>query len=76
MTRNRNFPWAFFLLASCLAQSGRLGEARKEVAAGLALDPNFTIKRYRALAESDNHVYLAARERIAEGMRKAGAPEE
>jgi tetratricopeptide (TPR) repeat protein len=76
---NRNFPWAFFLLAGCLAQLDRLDEARKEVLAGLALDPNpnpnFTIRRYRALAESDNAVYLAQRERIAEGMRLAGAPE-
>jgi TolB-like protein/Tfp pilus assembly protein PilF len=73
---NRNFPWAFFLLASCLAQLGRLDEARKEAKAGLALDPNFTVKRYRALAESDNPVYLAQRERIAEGMRMAGVLEE
>jgi TolB-like protein/class 3 adenylate cyclase/Tfp pilus assembly protein PilF len=73
---NRSFPWAFFLLASCLAQLGRLDEARKELAAGLALDPNFTIRRYRALAESDNPVYLAQRERIAEGMRLGGVPEE
>jgi tetratricopeptide (TPR) repeat protein len=73
---NRSFPWAFFLLTSCLAQLGRPEEARKELAAGLALDPNFTIRRYRALAESDNPLYLAQRERIAEGMRLGGVPEE
>jgi tetratricopeptide (TPR) repeat protein len=73
---NRNFSWAFFLLASCLAQCGRLEEARNEAKAGLALDPNFTVKRYGALAESDNPVYLGQRESIAEGMRKAGVPAE
>jgi tetratricopeptide (TPR) repeat protein len=73
---NRNFPWNFFLLASCLARLGGLGEARGEVKAGLALDPDFTVKRYRARAESDNPVYLAQRERVAEGMRMAGVPEE
>jgi tetratricopeptide (TPR) repeat protein len=73
---NRNFPWAFFLLASCLAQLGRLGEARREVKTGLNLDPNFTLKRYRALVESDNSMYLAQREHVAEGMRRAGLREE
>jgi hypothetical protein len=72
---NRNFPWNFFLLASCLVRLGRLGEARAEVKTGLALDPGFTLKRYGALVESDNPVYLAHRERVAEGMRVAGVPE-
>jgi len=72
---NRNFPWARFLLASCLAHLGRIGEARREVEAGLALDPSFTINRYQAVVESDNAVYLAQRERLAAGMRLAGVPE-
>jgi len=72
---NRNFPWNFFLLASCLARLDRLGEARDEVKTGLALDPGFTLKRYGALVESDNPVYLAHRERVAEGMRVVGVPE-
>jgi len=45
------------------------------VKAGLAGNPRFTIKRYRAAASSDNAVYLAQRERIIEGMRLAGVPE-
>jgi hypothetical protein len=41
----------------------------------LALNPGFTIRRYRAGAQSDNPVFLKGRERIIEDMRKAGVPE-
>jgi TolB-like protein/class 3 adenylate cyclase/tetratricopeptide (TPR) repeat protein len=73
---NRNNPWAYFYLAACLAYLGRLDEARREVMAGIAVNPKFTIKRFRAGAQSDNAAFLAQRERVAEGMRKAGLPEE
>jgi TolB-like protein/Tfp pilus assembly protein PilF len=73
---NRNTPWAFFYLAACLAHLGRLDEAREEVKAGLAVDPKFTLSRFRVGTESDNTVYLAQRDRLAEGMRMAGVPEE
>jgi TolB-like protein/DNA-binding winged helix-turn-helix (wHTH) protein len=72
---NRSNPWAFFHLASCLAHLGLLEQARKEVEAGLALNPTFTIARFRAGMESDNPVFLAQRDRIIEGMRTAGVPE-
>jgi hypothetical protein len=52
-----------------------MGEARAATKAGLALDPNFTIHRFRAGASGDNPTYLAQRERNYEGMRKAGVPE-
>ena len=71
---NRNFPLAHFLLAAALAHLERLKEARTQ--AGLALHPIFTIARYRAGAFGENLNYLAQRERIYEGMRKAGVPEE
>jgi TolB-like protein/class 3 adenylate cyclase len=73
---NRNNPWTYFYLAACLAHLGSLDEARREVKAGLTINPGFTIKRFRAGAESDNSVYLAQRERIIESMRLAGVPEE
>ena len=74
---NRNYPIAYFLLAAALAQLGRLDEARSAVKAGLALNPTFTISRARAARPmSDEPTYLAQRERILEGMRKAGLPEE
>ena len=43
--------------------------------AGLALNPGFTIRRYRAGAQSDNPLFLKRRERMIEDMRKAGVPE-
>lgn len=72
---NRNFPLAHFYLAAALAHLGRLDEARYAVQAGLALDPTFTISRFRARASSDNPTYLNQRERVRDGMRKAGLPE-
>ena len=75
---NRNFPPAYFWLATALVQLGRLDEARAAVKAGLALDPAFTISRARALwtAVSENPTYLAQLEPILEGMCKAGVPEQ
>jgi tetratricopeptide (TPR) repeat protein len=73
---NPNNPWASFHLAACLAHLGRLDEARAAARTGAAVNPKFTIKRFRALGESDNAVFLAQRERAIEGMRKAGVPEE
>jgi hypothetical protein len=52
-----------------------MDEARAAGKAGLALDPQFTIARFRAFAESDNPVYLAQREQLVDGMSKAGVPE-
>ena len=72
---NRNNPWAFFHLAGCLAHLGFLDEARQEVKAGLAVNPMFTIARFRVGMESDNPVFLAQREPIVEGLRMAGVPE-
>ncbi|MGA9850029.1 MAG: tetratricopeptide repeat protein, partial [Roseiarcus sp.] len=73
---NHNNLFAYFNLAACLAHLGRIDEARREAEAGLAVAPNFTIRRFRAAAESDNAAYLVQRERIIEGMRLAGVPEE
>ena len=72
---NPNSPVAHFLLASACAHLGQVSDARTATQTGLALDPTFTIHRYRAGASSDNPVYLAQRERIYKGMRKAGVPE-
>jgi tetratricopeptide (TPR) repeat protein len=74
---NRNYSVTHFDLAALLARLGKLDEARAAVNAGLALDPRFTIRRYRDVtyANSDNPTYRAGRERLIEGMRLAGVPE-
>jgi hypothetical protein len=72
---NRNQPMTHFQLAAALAQLGALDEARVIAQAGLAINPGFTIGRYRLNLPTDNPTYLAGRERIYEGMRIAGVPE-
>jgi tetratricopeptide (TPR) repeat protein len=73
---NRNFSPTHLNIAAGLAHLGRLKEARAAVQAGLDLEPSFTIARCRASLPSDNWLYLAQFERIFDGMRKAGVPEE
>ena len=73
---NQNHPRAHIYLATALAHLGQLDEARSAAQAGLALDPTFTISRFRrAHVPSDNPTFLAGRERFFEGMRLAGVPE-
>ena len=72
---NRNYPTRFSYCAAILVELGQLDEAKSEVKAGLALYPNFTLRRYRDGAQSDNPAFLKGRERIIEDMRKAGVPE-
>jgi tetratricopeptide (TPR) repeat protein len=72
---NRNASLSHFWLAASLALLGQVGQARAAAQAGLAVNPDFTIRRYRAGAASDNPTFLAKRERIYEGMRMAGVPE-
>jgi TolB-like protein/class 3 adenylate cyclase len=71
----RNWPLPHLWLAAAFARLGRLEEAREAARAGLELNPSFTIARLRSSAFSDNPVYLAGRERVYEGMRRAGVPE-
>jgi tetratricopeptide (TPR) repeat protein len=72
---NRNYPPTHFYLAAAFAQLERPNEARSSVNAGLALDPRFTLERFRLSAESDNPIYLARRKRLIDQLRRAGVPE-
>ena len=72
---NRNNAVPFFYLAACLAHLRRLDEARAEAKAGLAIDPKFTVARFRASIQSVDALFLAQRERLIEGMQIAGVPE-
>ena len=61
LTQTEIIPLAHFLLAAVLARLGELDEARAAAQAGLALDPSFTIRRFRDAthARSDNPTFLA-----------------
>ncbi|OMI09283.1 adenylate/guanylate cyclase domain-containing protein [Bradyrhizobium brasilense] len=74
---NRNFPLTHIHLAAALGLLGALDEARAAAKAGFALDPGFTIRRFRTAAKlNDNLTYLAGVERVCQGMRIAGVPED
>ena len=72
---NRNFAIAHFGLAASLALVGHRDQARAAVETGLALNPTFTIHRFRDGIMSNNPAFLVNRERVYEGMRMAGIPE-
>jgi TolB-like protein len=72
---NRSYPLAHFVLAAALALLGELDQARAAAQAGLTLDPTFTIRRFRVNTPSNHPTFLAARQRVYEGMRTAGVPE-
>jgi TolB-like protein/class 3 adenylate cyclase len=72
---NRNFALCHFIYATALANTGRVDEARSEVAAGLVLDRDFTIANFQSAVWSDNPLYLAQRARVIDDMRRAGVPE-
>jgi tetratricopeptide (TPR) repeat protein len=72
---DRNLPNAHFYHAVALAHFGRQEGARAAVADGLEINPSYTIKKFRAGTFSDNPTFLSQRERIYDGMRKAGVPE-
>ena len=72
---NRNYAVAHFFLGATLELLGRRDDAQAEAQAGLALDRQFTIRRFRAGAESDNPVFLKQPERLIQAMQKAGIPE-
>jgi tetratricopeptide (TPR) repeat protein len=72
---NRSFPSSYFVLAAALARLGRLSEARLEAQAGLAINPTFTISRFRSGLSIDDPTAIAAQERYIDGLRKAGVSE-
>jgi hypothetical protein len=65
-----------FFLGAALAHLGQLPEARSEVQAGRAIAATFTIARIRASASTSNPTAVAFRERLIDGLRKAGLPAE
>ena len=72
---NPNPALTQFFLAAASALTGRAAEAQEARNAGLRLDPNFTVARFRDEPRSKNATFLAQRERIYEGLSMAGVPE-
>jgi tetratricopeptide (TPR) repeat protein len=72
---NPNVALVHFFLAAATGLSGRTDEASAALEAGLRLDPNFAVSRFRNEQRSRNSVFLAQRERIYERLRLAGVPE-
>jgi TolB-like protein len=74
----RHLSDSHFYLAAALAHLGREDEARAAAKAGLAIQPEFTIARLRAMlmrAQGDNPTVWKQTERTFDGMRRAGVPE-
>jgi DNA-binding winged helix-turn-helix (wHTH) protein/TolB-like protein/predicted Zn-dependent protease len=67
--------FAHLYLASALALTGRIEEARAQVAQFPQRYPGVTLSRWRALQVSDAPEFLRQRERVYEGLRRAGMPE-
>ena len=72
---NPNFAATRFLLAATFGQLDRTAEAIAEAQAALALNPGFTISRFRANPDCDNPVFLKQRHHVYDGLRKARVPE-
>jgi TolB-like protein len=62
-------------LAAALAMAGRLEQARDLANSGRQLLPDLRIGQFRTGIPSSNKIFLAQREQITEGMRRAGIPE-
>ena len=62
-------------LASALGNARRIEEARAQVAQLQQLHPGFTLAHFRAREPSDTPLFLAQRQRVYEGLRRAGMPE-
>jgi adenylate cyclase len=78
VANNPRFPAPVAYLTAVLALTGQDAEARETLRQYLMLSGTKarTIAPWRAMAYSDDPAYLAFRERIYEGLRKAGMPEE
>jgi tetratricopeptide (TPR) repeat protein len=70
-----NHEFSYFYLAAALALQGHGSEAALACKVGRRLAPIFRIGKCRAEVQSDNPVFMQQRERVYEGLEKAGLPE-
>jgi TolB-like protein len=75
-TLNTNMGVTHFMLAAAFGLAGRQAEAEMQCAAGRRLLPNFTIKRFERELPGASPIFAAQSERISEGLRLAGVPED
>ena len=70
-------PWArsFETLAAAYGCAGMIAEARDAVGELLARWPGYSIAQHRAEQISHRAKFVAQRERVLDGLRKAGLPE-
>ena len=70
---NRNNPMSHFLLAAALALLGRADQAQAAAKTGLALNPQFTIARYRNAPWRPASTALQSQ--VIDALRRSGVPE-
>ena len=77
VANNPDFPTPLAYLVAVLALSGRDAEAREGLKRYYSLPHTRTktIASWRKMGISDHPAYLALRERINDGLRRAGMPE-
>ncbi|TYO67829.1 tetratricopeptide repeat protein [Bradyrhizobium hipponense] len=69
--------WYVYIdLISAYGWKGQKDNARAAIAELNKLVPNYTVKKWANEGYSDNPVFVAQYQRIVEGLRKAGLPEE
>jgi adenylate cyclase len=68
--------YAYVDLISAYGWKGQKDNARAAIADLNRLMPNYTVKKWANEGFSDNPVFVAEYQRIVEGLRKAGLPEE
>jgi tetratricopeptide (TPR) repeat protein len=75
---NSKLSFPYLWLAAAYALAGREAEARGALVEFNRLDPNWTIEKLKAdaKAQSDNPTFLTQHERLYDGLRRAGMPEE
>jgi hypothetical protein len=74
--RKSQFAVGHMILGAALANLGKLEEARVGSPSRTRVEPEIHRPPLPIGAESDNSVFLAQREHLLEGLRKAGLPEE
>jgi adenylate cyclase len=73
--KNPENPFGHLFLASALGLAGRTAEAQAQIAKFQQLRPGFTLSRFREVEPSDAPLFRRQRERVYDGLRRAGMPE-